>query len=129
MARGDLTLRGLLPVGMAKPQHPYKPAHHRGWVDALLERSDRTVRRVALRQAILYARDRRASQWRIKPLPQIFDVLPDGTVREVAEPSSEVLREVKTGLAIGALAALPWVVPWVLRSLGTQSKGQRRRRR
>lgn len=131
MGRSDLTLRGLVPVQFTKQQHPYHPRHHRAWLEVLLAHSDTTAKRAGLRAAILQARKERAHRIRIRPMPQIFEVAPDGTVTEVAdaEGPSEVFRNVKTGFLLGALAALPFVLPLAARSiLPTNPRKERRRR-
>lgn len=130
MARSDLTLRGLLSAQYTKQQHPYKPSHHLGWVDALLARSDATAQRCGLRAAILQARDQRANRFQVMPMPQIFEVFPDGTVTEVDTPERpDTTQQIKKGFLIGALAALPFVVPLVTGQIARGRPRKKARRR
>lgn len=118
-------------MAYAKQQHPYKPRHHLEWLRLLLAHSDATAQRAGLRAAILQARKERAQRFQVVPMPQIFEVAPDGTVTEVDAPDDrpDTAERVKRGFLIGALAALPFVVPLVTRELTGTSRRKRSRRR
>lgn len=95
----------------------------------MLARSDATVERAALRAAILRARVERLDRVVVKPMPQIFEVLPDGTVQEVSEPKPDpsLLSQVRTGFVIGGLLGLPLVLRMLSQSARRADRARRER--
>lgn len=129
MAKKGMPIRGLIPIDFTRQTYPYRPRRHLGWIDALLARSDATVERAALRAAILRARVERLDRVVVKPMPQIFEVLPDGTVQEVSEPKPDpsLLSQVRTGFVIGGLLGLPLVLRMLSQSARRADRARRER--
>lgn len=126
-------LPGLIAHEMVSQRHPYAPSDHLRLLAQQLVASDKRAAQLDVREAILRARrgEPAPALGRIRFMPKIFEVGPDGVARETeAEPApSRKPATFGTGFALGLFGTLAIVaVRWFAGARADDDPRHKRRR-